>query len=44
MLYRLTRQVIQLKNIYKNLNLTQPNHNCENNNINKYDFIGSLEK
>ena len=41
--YRQTHVVMQLKNTYKNVNLTQPNHNCENNNINKYDFIGSLE-
>ena len=42
--YRQTHVVMQLKNTYTNVNLTQPNHNCENNNINKYDFIGSLEK
>ena len=39
-LYRLTREVMQLKKTYTNYNLTQPNHNCENNNINKYAFIG----
>ena len=31
---------MQLKKTYTNYNLTQPNHNCENNNINKYAFIG----
>ena len=35
---------MQLKKTSKNLNLTQPNHNCENNNINKYAFKGSLGK
>ena len=42
--YRFTREVMQLKKTYQYLNLTQPNHNCENNNINKYAFIGSLGK
>ena len=28
------------KKNHQYLKLTQPNHNCENNNINKYTFIG----
>ena len=35
---------MQLQNTYKNVKLTQPNHNCENNNINKYALKGSLGK
>ena len=31
--YRFTREVMQLKKTYQYLNLTQTNHNCENNRL-----------